>query len=283
MTNNFIQETVSREILVAQKNASVVRQFCATQYEGDIQGVGTSVKINTLVPATLKDTKTNPVNRQADSLDSTFQLVKIEQDKNYKFEINHKDIAEGMPTGMFSETLTDMGEQIARDADKLVLSHYTEVKSEHIIPDVTLDKSNIFDKLIDVDIKMDELEIPKVGRIMFLPPRIAGLLAKDPINRQAKEQDTPLGYVTKVGNLTIVNTNDVAIKTDATDSTKQWFECLAGISKKSFAHVNGFVENKVVDSAVITDGFNDIAMGQVCSGAKIVMPEYTILLEVKKA
>jgi len=283
MANNFIQETVSKEILIAQKNASVVRQFCATQYEGDIQGVGTSVKINTLVPATLKDTKTNPVNRQADSLDSTHQLVKIEQDKNYKFEINNKDIAEGMPTGMFSETLTDMGRQIARDADKLVLSHYTEVPAENIISDVELDKSNIYDKLIDVDVKMDEMEIPVEGRIMFLPPRLAGLLAKDEIIRQAREQDMPLGYVTKIGNLTIVKTNDVAIKTDKVTPSKQWFECLAGVAGKSFAHVNGFVENKVVESAFITDGFKDVAMGEITSGAKLIMPQYTLLLEVKKA
>lgn len=283
MANNFIQETVSREILLAQKNASVVRQFCATQFEGSIQGVGTSVRVNTLVPATLKDTNTNPVNRPADALDSTAQLVRIEQDKNYKFEISHKDIAEGMPTGMFSETLIDMGKQIARDADKLVLSHYTEVPLANTMSDVTLDKSNIYDKLIDIDVMMDELEIPVEGRIMFLPPRIAGLLAKDPINRQAKEQDTPLGYITKIGNLTIVKTNDVAIKTDAVTPSKQWFECLAGVAGKSFAHVNGFVENKVVDSSVITDGFKDIAMGQITSGAKLIMPQYTLLLEVKKA
>ena len=38
-----------------------------------------------------------------------------------------------MPQGMFAEILTDIGIQIARNADKLVLSKYTEVPSEHII------------------------------------------------------------------------------------------------------------------------------------------------------
>lgn len=283
MANNFIQETVSREILVAQKNASIVRQFCATQFEGDIQGVGTSVKVNTLVPATLKDTKTNPVNRQADALESTAQIVKIETDKNYKFEIDHKDIAEGMPEGMFAETLIDIGRQIARQADNLVLSHYTEVPASNIISDVSLDNSNIYDQLIDIDVAMDEREMPVEGRIIFLTPKIAGLLAKDPLVRQAKEQDTPLGYVTKVGNLTIIKTNDIAVRIDETDPTKQWFECLAVIAGKSLAHVNGFVENKIVDNSVITEGYQDIAMGRITSGAKLIMPQYTLLLEVKKA
>lgn len=198
MANNFIQETVSREILVAQRNNSVIRQFCATQFEGDIKGKGTSVKVNILIPATLKDTATNPVSREADKLDSNTVLVKLEQDKNYKFEIEHKDIAEGMPQGMFVETLTDMGIQIARDADKLVLSKYTEVPKEHIIPKTTLDKVNIYDYLIDLDVKMDELEIPQQGRIVVLPPRIAGLLAKDTIIRASKEQDTPLDMLLKL-------------------------------------------------------------------------------------
>lgn len=278
MANNFIQETVSREILVAQRNNSVIRQFCATQYEGDIQGKGTSVKVNILIPATLKDTATNPVSRDADKLDSNTVLVKLEQDKNYKFEIDHKDIAEGMPRGMFAETLADMGIQIARDADKLVLSKYTEVPATNIIAKATLDKTNIYDYLIDLDVKMDELEIPQAGRVVVLPPRVAGLLAKDTIIRSAKEQDMPLGYVTKVGNLTIVKSNDVAKK--QVGGVDDSFECLAFVAGKTFAHVNGFNENKIVDNSVITTGFKDIAMGQIVSGAKLVMPKYALLFEV---
>ena len=278
MSNKFIQETVSREILVAQRDASVIRQFCATQYEGDIQGKGTSVKVNILIPATLKDTATNPVSRDADGLDTNTVTVQLEQDKNYKFEINHKDIAEGMPTGMFAETLTDMGQQIALEADKLVLSKYTEVLADNIIPKVSVDQTNIYNNLIDLDVKMDELEIPQMGRIVVLPPRIAGLLAKDTIIRTAKEQDMPLGYVTKVGNLTIVKSNNVAIK--EVEGVKDSFECLAFISGKTFSHVNGFCEDKVVDGSVITSGFKDIAMGQIISGAKLVMAKYAVLLEI---
>ncbi|KUO75712.1 MAG: hypothetical protein APF81_17705 [Desulfosporosinus sp. BRH_c37] len=279
MANNFIQETVSREILVAQRNNSVIRQFCATKYEGEIQGKGTSVLVNILIPAVLKDTATNPVSRAADQLDSSTVTITVTEDKNYKFEIEHKDVAEGMPTGMFSETLVDMGVQIARDADKLVLSKYTEiVDATHIITKTTLDKTNIYDYLIDLDVKMDELEIPQIGRVVVLPPRIAGLLAKDEIIRTAKEQDMPLGYVTKVGNLTIVKSNDVLIK--EVETVKDSFQCLAFVAGKTFAHVNGFNENKVVESAVVTDGFKDIAMGQICSGAKLVMPKYAVLFEV---
>ena len=278
MSNNFIQATVSREILVAQRNASVIRQFCATQYEGDIQGKGTSVKINILIPATLKDTATNPVSRDPDGLDTSTVTVMLEQDKNYKFEINHQDISEGMPTGMFAETLTDMGTQIAVDADKLVLSKYTEVLAGNTIAKTTVDKTNIYDYLIDLDVKMDELEIPQIGRIVVLPPRIAGLLAKDTIIRTAREQDTPLGYVTKVGNLTIVKSNNVAIKMVA--EVKDSFQCLAFVAGKTFAHVNGFNEDKVVDGSVITSGFKDIAMGQIISGAKLVMAKYAVLFEI---
>lgn len=279
MANNFIQDTVSREILVAQRNNSVIRQFCATKYEGDIQGVGTSVIVNILIPAVLKDTATNPVSRAADQLDSSTVTITVTEDKNYKFEISHQDVAEGMPTGMFSETLVDMGVQIARDADKLVLSKYTEIAdADHIIAKTTLDKTNIYDYLIDLDTKMDELEIPQVGRIVVLPPRVAALLAKDVIIRTAQEQDMPLGYITKVGNLTIVKSNDVSVVEVAT--VKDSFQCLAFVAGKTFAHVNGFNENKVVESAVITDGFKDIAMGQICSGAKLVMPKYAVLFQV---
>ncbi|GCD10461.1 hypothetical protein [Clostridium tagluense] len=278
MSNKFIQETVSREILVAQRDASVIRQFCATEYEGDIKGKGTSVKVNILIPATLKDTSTSPVSREADGLDTNTVTISLEQDKNYKFEISHKDVAEGMPTGMFAETLTDIGQQIALEADKLVLSKYTEVLKENIIPKASVDKSNIYDYLIDLDVKMDELEIPQMGRIVVLPPRIAGLLAKDTIIRTAKEQDMPLGYVTKVGNLTIVKSNNVAIK--EVSSVKDSFECLAFVAGKTFAHVNGFCEDKVVDSSVVTTGFKDIAMGQIISGAKLVMAKYAVLFEI---
>ena len=189
MSNNFMQETVSREVLLAQRNVSVVRQFCTTEYEGDVKGLGTTVRINQLVPPTLKDTATNPLSRVAESLSSTELLLTLESDKNYKFAINHVDISQGMPTGMFSKSLYDIGIQIARDADQLVLSKYVDVVDPtHIITKTTIDKTNVYDYLIDLDVKMTELEIPVAGRVVVLPPRVAGLLAKDNTIRLAYEQ-----------------------------------------------------------------------------------------------
>lgn len=284
MANNFLQETVSREVLLAQRNTSVIRQFCTTEYEGDIKGLGTTVRINTLVPPTLYDTTTNPLSRAADQLDSTDALLTIERDKNYKFEINHKDIAEGMPTGMFEKSLFDIGVQIARDADKLVLSKYVDIAdSDHIITKASVDKTNIYDYLIDLDVKMTELEIPVAGRIIALPPRIAGLLAKDNTIRLAYEQAGNVinGYVTTVGNLIIVQSVDVPIKKVAT--VNDTWECLAFIAGRTLAHVTGFAENKVIESQYNTNSFSDIAMGQICSGAKIVMPKYAVLAEIAYA
>lgn len=281
MANNFMQETVSREVLLAQRNVSVIRQFCTTEYEGDIKGLGTTVRINTLVPPTLYDTLTNPLTRAADQLDSTALLLTIERDKNYKFEILHKDIAQGLPTGMFEKSLYDIGAQIARDADKLVLSKYVDIAdSTHIITKSSVDKTNIYDYLIDLDVTMTELEIPVLGRIIVLPPRIAGLLAKDNTIRLAYEQAGNVinGYVTTVGNLTIVQSVDVPIKKVAT--VNDTWECLAFIAGRTLAHVTGFAENKVIESQYNSNSFSDIAMGQICSGAKIVMPKYAVLTEI---
>jgi len=281
MANNFLQETVSREVLLAQRNLSIVRQFCTTEYEGEVKGLGTTVRINTLVPPTLYDTATNPLNRQADQLNSTALLLTIERDKNYKFEIQHKDIAEGMPTGMFEKALYDIGVQIARDADNLVLSKYADVLDPtHIITKTTVDKTDIYDYLIDLDVKMTELEIPVVGRVVVLPPRIAGLLAKDNTIRLAYEQAGNVinGYVTTVGNLIIVQSVDVPIKKVATVNDS--WECLAFVAGRTLAHVTGFAENKVIESQYNSNSFSDIAMGQICSGAKIVMPKYAVVAEI---
>lgn len=282
MANNFIQETVSREIMVAERNASIVRQYCMTDVEGEIQEKGTSVKLNILSPVELKDTKDNPVSRDADDLNSEASILKITEDKNYKFKINHKDIAEGMPTGMFSKSLVDVGTQIAREADKLVLSKYTEITdTKHIMETKAVDKDNIYDTLIDIDTEMDTLEISQVGRVIFVHPYIANLLAKDTIIRQAKEQNFPRGYVTTVGNLVVVKSNDVKTVNKA-DGTLDYFACMAGVAGKTFAHAYGFTENKVVESQYLTDGFHDVAMGQVCSGAKIVMPKYAFLAKLTR-
>jgi len=278
MSNNFMQETVSREVLLAQRNVSVIRQFCTTEYEGDIKGLGTSVRINQLVPPTLQDTATSPLNREAEALTSTEMNLVIERDKNYKFQIQHKDIAEGMPTGMFSKSLYDIGIQIARDADKLVLSKYADIVDDtHIVAKTIVDKTNIYDFLIDLDVKMTELEIPVAGRIVVLPPRVAGLLAKDNTIRLAYEQSDNVvnGYVTTVGNLTIVQSVDVPIVKVA--NVNDSWQCLAFVAGRTLAHVTGFAENKVVESQYITDSFADIAMGQICSGAKIFMPRYCVL------
>jgi hypothetical protein len=247
ISTNFLQETVSREVLLAQRNNAVVQQFCTTEFEGDIQGLGTTVRINQLVPPTLYDTATNPISRAADSLDSTALLLQIERDKNYKFEINHQDIAQGVPSGTFGKALFDIGRQIARDADVLVLSKYTDITdTNHIITKTPVDNTNIYDFLIDIDVKMTELEIPVNGRVVILPPRIAGLLAKDNTIRLAYEQSPNVvnGYVTTVGNLTIVQSVDVPIKSVSDGKggqTPDSWECLAFVAGLTFGHVTGCI------------------------------------------
>jgi hypothetical protein len=287
MANNFLQETVSREVLLAQRNNSIVRQFCTTEYEGEIYGLGTSVRINTLVPPVLYDTQTSALNRDPDKLDSTTLLLQIERDKNYKFVINHQDVAQGMPTRMFEKSLFDIGRQIARDADKLVLSKYVDITDiAHVIPKATIDMTTIYNFLIDVDVKMTELEIPVSGRLIVLPPRIAGLLAKDSVVRlkyDSADDNLVNGYVTTVGNLTIVQSVDVPVKTKDDGKGNQVpdsFECLAFVAGMTFAHVTGFAENKVVESQYNSNAFADIAMGQICSGAKCIMPQYCVLAEI---
>ena len=58
------------------------------------------------------------------------------------------------------------------------------------------------------------------------------------------------------------------------------FECLAFVAGKTFAHVNGFNENRIVDNSIITTGFKDIAMGQIVSDDKLVMSKYALLFEI---
>ena len=86
------------------------------------------------------------------------------------------------------------------------------------------------------------------------------------------------GYVTTVGNLMIVQSVDVAIKQVA--SVNDTYECLAFVAGQTLAHVTGFSENKIVESQYITDSFEDLAMGEIVSGGKLVLPRYCVLGEI---
>ena len=86
---------------------------------------------------------------------------------------------------------------------------YLKAKTGYTLDAVKVDKSNIYDVLVDIATDMTRKDIPKEQRWIAIPPELTGLILKCDAIMKASERDRQIydGAIAKVGSLYIIEDN----------------------------------------------------------------------------
>ncbi|MFT4413905.1 P22 coat protein - protein 5 domain protein [Fredinandcohnia humi] len=273
--NNFIPTIWSARLNERFQKALVYGNIVNHDYEGEIQGQGSVVKINSIGDVTIGDyNKTTGIGNPEELNSDQKQLV-IDQAKYFNFQVDDIDRAQAN-VDLLEKGIVEAAYGLANVADQYIASFYTEVQAGNTIGDDTTPiipvKENAYDYLIDLGVILDENDVPESDRFVVIPAWFYGLLVKDPrftVDRNVLST----GYVGNIDNLNVFKSNNVPNNAGAK------YKIIAG--HKSAISFAGQVDS--VEAYRPEKQFSDAIKGLQVYGAKCIKPEGIAVLTANRS
>ena len=271
---NFIPTIWSARLNEGFKKALVYGNCVNTDYEGEIKGAGSTVKINSVGAVTIDNyDKSKGINKPQE-LDSSQSTLTIDQAKYFNFQVDDIDKAQAN-VDLLDAGIKEASYGLANVADQYIANFYTEVKSGNTIGDDTTPIvptiANAYDYLIDLGVILDENSVSEIDRFVVVPSWFYGLLLKDP--RFTKEIDIMrTGFVGNIDNMAVYKSNNVP------NTSGEKYKIIAG--QKSAISFAGQVDS--VEAYRPESQFSDAVKGLQVYGAKCIKPEGIAVLTANR-
>lgn len=140
---------------------------------------GNKIIFNRIGASTLKDYNGSIVWDEA-----TTTPIELSMNQKKYFAISVDDVDAVQAAGDVLDSVTEDEALAAKEAmDGYVLGLYTGVHADNVIGDdttpITLDKSNVYDYIVDLGTKLSQKKVPVSNRFVIVNAQVLGLLAKD--------------------------------------------------------------------------------------------------------
>ena len=182
---NFIPTIWSRSLLESLKNSLVFGQpgVINRDYEGEISGAGSSVKINTIGPITVSDYTTNTDLSSPETLSDAQVVLTIDKARSFNFQIDDVDNAQTQPK-LMEGAMREAAYALGNDLDGYLAGLHAQAgitsgfgnNTTPIVPTST----TAYEYLADAFTALDEANCPQENRWVVVTPWFHGLLRKDP-------------------------------------------------------------------------------------------------------
>ncbi|MGC4378263.1 phage capsid protein [Fictibacillus sp. Mic-4] len=278
---SFIPTIWSARLLQALQKSLVYGQptIINRDYEGGIRNAGDTVKINTVGDVTIGDYTKNTNMSDPETLTDATRTLQITQSKYFNFQVDDIDKAQQNPKVM-GQAMQNAAYALRNAADQFIASHY--VDALHKIGDDTTPvqpaKTDAYEYLVDLSVKLDEANVPEEGRFVIVPPWYEGLMLKD--DRFVKAGNLPSdarllnGQIGRAAGFDVLKSNNVPKVTGANEN----FKIIAGHNIAwSYAEQINQVEAYRPEKR-----FADALKGLHLYGAKVVRPEALAVLSAKR-
>jgi hypothetical protein len=187
--DNFIPQIWSANILVALEKALVYAQpnVINRDYEGEISEVGNTVLINSIGDPTIFDYTKNTDMPPPETLTGAQRSLTITQAKAFNFQVDDVDKKQGKPAVM-ATALARVAYRLADLADQFLAATFYAGSTQNSIgtletpivaPTPTPGNSGAYEQLVDLQVKLDENNVPTEARWVVVPPWFHGVLTKD--------------------------------------------------------------------------------------------------------
>ena len=271
---NFIPTIWSARLNEGFKKALVYGNCVNTDYEGEIKGAGSTVKINSVGAVTIDNYDKSKGINQPQELDSSQSTLTIDQAKYFNFQVDDIDKAQAN-VDLLDAGIKEASYGLANVADQYIANFYTEVKAGNTIGDDTTPIvptiANAYDYLIDLGVILDENSVSEIDRFVVVPSWFYGLLLKDP--RFTKEIDIMrTGFVGNIDNMAVYKSNNVP------NTSGEKYKIIAG--QKSAISFAGQVDS--VEAYRPESQFSDAVKGLQVYGAKCIKPEGIAVLTANR-
>ncbi|MGN8231286.1 P22 coat protein - protein 5 domain protein [Paenibacillus polymyxa] len=272
---NFIPTIWSARLNESLKKNLVYGNVVNTDYEGEIKGQGSTVRINSIGAVTIGNYDKAAGIGNPQELDATQKTLVIDQAKYFNFQVDDVDAAQAN-VNLLDGGIVEASYGLANVVDQYLAGFYTEVKAENTMGNdatpIIPTKDTAYDLLIDLGVLLDENNVPESERFVVVPAWYYGLLLKDA--RFTKDPNIiRTGYVGDIDGMTVYKSNNVP----NTGGAK--YKIIAG--HKSAISFAGQVDS--VEAFRPEKQFSDAVKGLQVLGAKCIKPEALAVLTANKS
>ena len=259
-TANFVPDIWAAETLEAFRTTNVFMNLVNQNYQGEVTGKGSTVKITT--PGAIAIGNYTGTVTYEDP-DSTQQSLLIDQDKYWAFKMDSLVQVQAV-TSLRTAYTIEAGEALAQDVDKNIAGLYTAAGAGNI--DATLTGStpdDMYKVAVEAGLKLDLGNVSRSGRWMVVSPvGYAALLENTKFTQASALGDSVVqsGAVGRVAGFTVYTSNNLTLAT----TRRYLFGTNAAIT---FA--GQLTENETMRAET---AFNDLWRGRYVFGRKVVRP-----------
>lgn len=285
--NNFIPQIWSARLLQNLNEAHVFANLVNRDYEGDIKGVGDTVKINAIGRVTIGPYTKNTNMAAAETLTDAQTTLVIDKANYFNFQIDDIDKAQQKPKVM-DEAMREAAYGLSRAVDTELAKIHTSTPAGNKVGGdganakfglVLTAGSSLYDYLVDLKVILDENNCPDDGRRWVVVPAWAhGALLKDSRFVNATEMGNQIrmnGLIGKAAGLNVYLSNNV---TDDGKSVKTYRIIASHPAAVSYAEQISGVEAYRPELR-----FADAVKGLHVWGYKVVRPALVATLYAKNA
>jgi hypothetical protein len=183
-----------------------------TDYQGDIRQGGDRVHVHAFNDLSIGSYVKNSTTISYEQLTDTRVTLLIDQAKYFAFKVDDIDTAQQLPK-LIDAAADRAAYQLAEDADSYIASLYTGASTAS--PDNTIETSqftatNVYQKLVDLAVLMDQVNLPAEGRFVVVPPWVKGLLLQNSTFVTASAPEVVLnGQIGQIAGLNVLVSNNV--------------------------------------------------------------------------
>jgi len=269
---NFIPAIWSETLYTQLDKKYIGVKHCNREFEGDIRGRGSSVKICGVGDINVFDYQKNTDMDNPQLLSDSMRELFINQAKGFNFQIDDIDRAQAMPN-LMEAAMKVAADALANHADAYIYSLYdyagTSITDEAVTPEKLLDYFIAARTMLQINGVSDAADI-----IFEVTPEIAGLLLKAKLavasdNTEALET----GCLGRVAGCRVYVSNNIV--RDASSGV-QMHKCFARTERaiafaEQLSEINAYRPEK---------RFADAVKGLHLYGAKVVYPSELLLLNL---
>jgi hypothetical protein len=284
--DNFIPTIWSARLLESLNNAHVFANLCNRDYEGEISGLGDTVKINSIGRVTIGTYTKNTNIAAAETLTDAQTSLVIDTARYFNFQIDDVDKAQTKPKVM-DAAMRDAAWGLADVVDGVIAGLHSAVPAGNKLGAdgataklglVLTAGSAMYDYLVDLGVLLDQSNCPKDGRWSVLPPWAIGAMAKDSRFTNSTDQGNQLmanGFRGRAAGFDIYESNNV---TDDAQTVKT-YRILAG-HPMAISYAEQITEVEAYRPEL---RFADAVKGLHVWGKKVVRPSLLACLYAKNA
>lgn len=182
--NSFKPEIWSAELLVGLEKALVFGSLANTDYEGEIDEQGDTVRINSIGDPTVSTYTPNSTTLTYEQLQTAAQTLLVDQAKYFAFKVDDVDKRQAAAGGeLMSKATAKAGYKLRDVVDIFVEALFSGVPSANDLGTVAVTSASptaAYDSvLVPLRVKLDEANVPTEGRYVVFSPWFHGRLIRD--------------------------------------------------------------------------------------------------------